>query len=123
MDMPPTHLALEQDRLEELRELLAAGADIHEEYNGFTLLHRAVDGEIDGHIQTGEPLHVDATCFLLSQGQIPHVVRTVGPACQPTTWPSSAGTGLLTLSSKPGSPVETPKAISRKPLLYRSRWA
>ncbi|MFF3129632.1 hypothetical protein ACFVRD_47410 [Streptomyces sp. NPDC057908] len=45
------------DRLEELRDLLAAGADIHEEYNGFNLLHRAVDGEIDGHIQTGEPLH------------------------------------------------------------------
>ncbi|MEL5955262.1 ankyrin repeat domain-containing protein [Streptomyces sp. CLV115] len=64
--MPPTHLAVEQDRLEELRDLLAAGADIHEEY-----MHRAVEGEIDGHVQTGEPLHVDATCFLLSQGADP----------------------------------------------------
>jgi ankyrin repeat protein len=71
MEMPPTHLAVEQDRLEELRDLLGAGADIHEECNGFTLLHRAVDGEIDGHVQTGEPLHVDATCFLLSQGADP----------------------------------------------------
>ncbi|MGW6202925.1 hypothetical protein ACWF9B_04655 [Streptomyces sp. NPDC055089] len=34
-------------------------------------MHRAVDGEIDGHVQTGEPLHVDATCFLLSQGADP----------------------------------------------------
>ncbi|PLW65701.1 ankyrin repeat domain-containing protein [Streptomyces sp. SCUT-3] len=71
MEMSPTHLALEQDRLEDLRDLLAAGADVHEEYNGFTLLHRAVDGEIDGHTQTGEPLHVDATALLLSQGADP----------------------------------------------------
>lgn len=69
--MPPTHLAVEQDRLEELRDLLTAGADIHEESNGFTLPHRAVDGEIDGHVQTGEPLHVDATCFPLPQGADP----------------------------------------------------
>ncbi|MFD5060274.1 ankyrin repeat domain-containing protein [Streptomyces sp. NPDC058394] len=71
MEMPPTHVALEQDRLEDLRDLLAAGADVHEEYAGFTLLHRAVDGEVDGHIQTGEPLHVDATALLLSQGADP----------------------------------------------------
>lgn len=113
MDMPQMHLALEQDRLEELRDLLAAGADIHEEYNGFTLLHRAVDGEIDGHIQTGEPLHVDATCFLLSQGADPARRSHGGRECQPITWPSSAGTGLLWLSSKPGSAVETPKTISK----------
>lgn len=69
--MPPAHLAVEQDRLEELRDLLVAGADIHEEYNGFTLPHSAVDGEIDGHVQTGKPLHVDATCLLLSQGADP----------------------------------------------------
>ncbi|WP_406466255.1 hypothetical protein [Streptomyces sp. NBC_00111] len=86
--MPRTHLAVEQDRLEELRDLLAAGADIHEESNGFTLLHRAVDGEIGGHVQTGEPLHVDATCFLLSQGADPHVVHTAAPECQPIIRPS-----------------------------------
>ncbi|WP_326814444.1 hypothetical protein [Streptomyces sp. NBC_01763] len=50
MEMPPTHVALEQGRLEDLRNLLAAGADVHGEYAGVTLLHRAVGREVDGHI-------------------------------------------------------------------------
>lgn len=71
MEMSPARLALEQDDLEELRRLLDAGWDVHEEYCGFTLLHAAVNGEIDGHVQTGEPLHVDATALLLSKGADP----------------------------------------------------
>jgi hypothetical protein len=54
--------------LEALRDLLDGGADVHEEYGGLTLLHRAIDVEIDGHVQTGEPLHVDCTAYLLSRG-------------------------------------------------------
>ncbi|MFB7275448.1 ankyrin repeat domain-containing protein [Streptomyces sp. NPDC056244] len=69
--MSAARLALEQDNLEELRRLLDAGWDVHEEYNGFSLLHSAVNGEIDAHIQTGEPLHVDATALLLSKGADP----------------------------------------------------
>ncbi|MEU9918053.1 hypothetical protein [Streptomyces sp. NPDC051001] len=54
---------------------MAAGADIYEECDGFALLHRAVDGEIDGHVQTGEPFHVDATCFLLKMQTSRAVMR------------------------------------------------
>ncbi|MER6187158.1 hypothetical protein [Streptomyces sp. NPDC001652] len=68
-------LAVAQDRLEGLRGLLAAGADIYEQCDGSAFLHRAVDGEIDGHLQTGEPLHVDATCFLLRMQTSRAVVR------------------------------------------------
>lgn len=68
---PPRTFALEQDDLEELCRLLDAGWDVHEEFDGFTLLHAAVDGEIDGHAQTGKPLHVDATALLLSKGADP----------------------------------------------------
>lgn len=71
MEMSPARLALEQDNLEELRQILDSGADVHEEYMGFTLLHAAVDGEIDSHVQTGEPLHVDATALLLAKGADP----------------------------------------------------
>ncbi|MHA5048800.1 ankyrin repeat domain-containing protein [Streptomyces sp. SD15] len=71
MEMSPARLALEQDDLPELRRLLDAGWDVHEETNGFTLLHAAIDGEIEGHVQTGDPLHVDATALLLSKGADP----------------------------------------------------
>lgn len=71
VEMSLARLALEQDDVPELRRLLDAGWDVHEETNGFTLLHSAVDGEIDGHVQMGEPLHVDATALLLSKGADP----------------------------------------------------
>lgn len=48
-------LAVEQDRLEELRGLLAAGADIPGECKGFALLHRAVDEEATSMSQAGGP--------------------------------------------------------------------
>ena len=47
--MTPARLALEHDDLEKLRELLDAGANVHQEWNGFTLLHSSVDGEADHH--------------------------------------------------------------------------
>ncbi|WP_338320204.1 ankyrin repeat domain-containing protein [Streptomyces lonarensis] len=47
------------------------GADIHQERNGLTLLHHAIDVEIDGHEQSGEPLHVDVTAYLLARGADP----------------------------------------------------
>ena len=70
-EMSPAHLAVEMEDLESLRDLLDAGADVHEEYYGLTLLHHAVDAEIDGHTQTGEPLHVDTTAYLLARGADP----------------------------------------------------
>jgi hypothetical protein len=54
-----------------LRELLDAGADINEEHGGLTLLHHAIDVEIDSHTQSGEPLHVDVTAYLLARGANP----------------------------------------------------
>lgn len=70
-EMSPAHRAVEMEDLVALRLALNAGADIHEEHEGLTLLHHAVDVELDGHVQTGEPLHVDVTAYLLSQGADP----------------------------------------------------
>lgn len=69
--MSDAHRAVELEDLPTLRNLLDGGADIHEEYNGLTLLHHAIDVEIDGHVQSGEPLHVDATAYLLARGADP----------------------------------------------------
>ncbi|MEV5605770.1 ankyrin repeat domain-containing protein [Streptomyces sp. NPDC052299] len=71
VEMTPARIALEREELGELRRILDAGDDVHQEWNGFTLLHSAVDGEVDAHVQTGEPLHVDATALLLSKGADP----------------------------------------------------
>ncbi|MEU9887487.1 ankyrin repeat domain-containing protein [Sphaerisporangium sp. NPDC051011] len=70
-NMSPAHMAVELSDLDALRELLDAGADIHEEQHGQTLLHHAIDVEIDGHTQTGDPLHVDTTAYLLARGADP----------------------------------------------------
>ncbi|MET7685795.1 ankyrin repeat domain-containing protein [Streptomyces sp. NPDC005423] len=69
--MTPTHHAVEMEDLEALRDLLDRGADINEERQGLTLLHHAIDVEIDGHTQTGDPLHVDVTAYLLARGADP----------------------------------------------------
>ncbi|MBL7498753.1 ankyrin repeat domain-containing protein [Frankia sp. CNm7] len=71
-DMTPLHLAVELEDLPRLRDLLDAGGDIHDEDDyGFTLLHHAIDVEIDGHTQTGEPLEVSTTAYLLARGADP----------------------------------------------------
>ncbi|MFE7712800.1 ankyrin repeat domain-containing protein, partial [Streptomyces sp. NPDC057486] len=56
--MSPVHVAVEMDDLAELTRLLDAGADPDEfdGYSGWTPLLRAIDGEADGAVQTGEPL-------------------------------------------------------------------
>ncbi|MEV6906037.1 ankyrin repeat domain-containing protein [Amycolatopsis sp. NPDC051071] len=70
-DLSPAHQAFEMGDLPLLRELLDGGADINEEHYGLTLLHHAIDVEIDSHTQTGEPLHVDVTAYLLARGADP----------------------------------------------------
>jgi ankyrin repeat protein len=70
-DLSPAHHAVEMEDLAALAKLLDAGADIHEEHHGMTLLHHAVDVEIDGHHQSGEPLQADTTALLLSRGADP----------------------------------------------------
>lgn len=72
-EMSAVHLAVEADDLEQLTRLLDAGADPNEVdgYNGWTPLLRAIDGEADGAVQTGEPLQAAATAVLLAYGADP----------------------------------------------------
>lgn len=67
-EMTPAHRAVEFEDLPALRDLLDAGGDINEEHYGLTLLHHAIDVEVDNHDQSGEPLHVDTTAYLLARG-------------------------------------------------------
>lgn len=69
--MKPAHLAAENEDLTVVRELLDSGADIEEIDGGLTLLQHAIDVEIDGHTQSGGPLHVDTTAYLLARGADP----------------------------------------------------
>ncbi|CCH17836.1 Ankyrin repeat-containing protein [Micromonospora lupini str. Lupac 08] len=68
MDPEQVHLAVEHENLVLLAELLDNGADINAEVDGLSLLQHAIDVEVDGHVQTGEPLHVDTTVLLLAKG-------------------------------------------------------
>ncbi|MFD7073255.1 ankyrin repeat domain-containing protein [Nocardioides sp. NPDC059952] len=70
--MTPAHSAVENEDLPWLRTLLDAGVDVEESDGGMTLLQRAIDVELDGHTQSGEPLHVDVTAYLLARGADPH---------------------------------------------------
>lgn len=63
--------ALDSDDLKVMVDAIKAGFDINSERDGFTLLHAAIDSEADVHIQSGEPLHVDATALLLALGADP----------------------------------------------------
>ncbi|MFF3398176.1 ankyrin repeat domain-containing protein [Streptomyces sp. NPDC002659] len=63
--------AVEEEDLERLREALDAGADVNETFGGMPLLLHAIDTEADGAVQSGQPLHVDTTAYLLSSGADP----------------------------------------------------
>ncbi|MEU3436012.1 ankyrin repeat domain-containing protein [Streptomyces sp. NPDC006863] len=71
--MSPVHLAVEQDDLRELTRLLHAGhdPDQYDSHSGWTPLLRAIDGEADGAVQTGDPLDAACTAVLLSYGADP----------------------------------------------------
>ena len=69
--MTPAHSAVENEDLESIRAFLDSGGDIEEVDGGLTLLQHAIDIEIDGHVQTGERLHVDVTAYLLARGADP----------------------------------------------------
>ena len=69
--MTAAHDAVEHEDLPRLRELLDGGVDIEEVADGQTLLQHAIDVEIDAHTQTGLPLHVDTTAYLLARGADP----------------------------------------------------
>ncbi|MEV0269628.1 ankyrin repeat domain-containing protein [Hamadaea sp. NPDC050747] len=71
MDVSPAHQAVEMGLSKELYELLKAGADVHEEHDGLTLLHHALDVEIDAVRQTGAEFHADMTTLLLLMGADP----------------------------------------------------
>lgn len=69
--MTPAHEAVENEDLPCLRGLLDGGVDVEEVDGGLTLLQHAIDVEADGHAQTGEPLHVNVTAYLLARGADP----------------------------------------------------
>ncbi|MEU0316038.1 ankyrin repeat domain-containing protein [Nocardioides sp. NPDC006273] len=69
--MTPAHLAVEHEDLPALRDLLDHGTDLEEVDEGMTLLQHTVEVEIDGHIQSGDPLRVDVTAYLLARGADP----------------------------------------------------
>lgn len=65
--------AIELQDLELLRKALDDDLSVDHVFpDGTTPLHRAVDVEIDSHIQTGEPLHVDVTAYLIARGADPN---------------------------------------------------
>ena len=81
--MTPAHQAVEDANLPRLRELLDSGVPVDEVDAGLTLLQPAIDVEIDAHTQTGSPLHVDLTAYLIARGADPHTSadgRAVGAA-------------------------------------------
>src|SRR5437773_7633734 len=66
------HDAVEHEDLPRVRDLLDAGADVEDDDgDGWTLLRHAIDTELSGHAQTGQPLHADVTAFLLARGADP----------------------------------------------------
>jgi uncharacterized protein len=72
MTWSPAHIAVEQEDLPRLRDLLDSGHDVEDDDgHGWTLLRHAIDVEHDAHLQTGRPLHVDVTAFLLARGADP----------------------------------------------------
>lgn len=72
MTWSPAHLAVEQEDLPRLRDLLDAGHDVEDDDgHGWTLLRHAIDVEHDGYVQSGGPLHADVTALLLARGADP----------------------------------------------------
>jgi hypothetical protein len=72
MTWSPAHLAVEQQDLPRLRDLLDGGHDVKDDDgHGWTLLRHAIDDEHDSHVQAGGPLHADVTAFLLTRGADP----------------------------------------------------
>ena len=100
MTWSPAHLAVEQQDLPRLRDLLDGGHDVEDDGHGWTLLRHAIDVEHDGHVQTGGPLHAAVTVFLLARGADP--LRPINGA-PPSPRPRPAGTGWPPRSCEPGS--------------------
>ncbi|MBO3751162.1 ankyrin repeat domain-containing protein [Streptosporangiaceae bacterium NEAU-GS5] len=98
--MTPAHRAVENKDLPRLRRLLDDGVDVEEVDGGLTLLQHAIDVELDEHIQTGEPLHVDVTAYLLARGADP--LASPGGGAPPAGAASPAGGGSSCGGGSPG---------------------
>ncbi len=63
------HSVIEHERVDELQRLLDAGSDVDAPTSdGMTLLHHAIDIEVDSAAQTGSPLEAELTTLLVSSG-------------------------------------------------------
>ena len=70
----PLHVAVEMGEVDVVRELVRAGAPLDlQDANGWTALCLAVDVEIDGAAQEGEPLRLEKTSLLLEAGADPNI--------------------------------------------------
>ncbi|MFF7771792.1 ankyrin repeat domain-containing protein [Streptomyces massasporeus] len=74
----PAHQAVEQEDVEALARLLAAGSDPDEVFSNMTLLTHAIDVEGDGSLQSGQPLTVHTTAVLLAFGADPELADPDG---------------------------------------------
>ena len=69
VEWSPEHIAVEHEDLETLLALMAAGSDVDDPTpDGMTLLHHSIDVEAGAARQTGEPLSVEMTRFLVDWG-------------------------------------------------------
>ncbi|MDT0445699.1 ankyrin repeat domain-containing protein [Streptomyces johnsoniae] len=69
-DFSPAHQAVEMEDLDALGKLLDVGADVHEEHDGLSLLHHALDIAFNSDAECGEK-QIDTVAFLLSRGADP----------------------------------------------------
>ncbi len=66
----PLQVAVEAADVETVTRLLDAGDNIDQLFpiDGSTLLHRAIDSEVDASIQTGSPLDPSVSLLLVRRG-------------------------------------------------------
>jgi uncharacterized protein len=63
------HVAAEYSDVAAIEYLFSSGCDLNvRDFNGTTSLHRAIDAEIDGSVQTDEPLDFKTTKRLIELG-------------------------------------------------------
>jgi ankyrin repeat protein len=77
--LPPAHLAVEHERIDELVALLDDGLDVNlQDAYGMTLLSAAIDVEAQAHSQDGEPLRDTMSLLLLERGADPRIANMRG---------------------------------------------
>ena len=113
------HSAVEHGRVGELRRLLDAGWDVNDPASdGETLLHHAIDIEVDGATQTGAPLEVELTTLLVSRGaDLSHRWHSQTPLEAATDRGHDLAVEVIRAAKAGDLPADRPV------ILQKSRWA